>query len=227
VAQNAIAKAKDFFTLAFMQKKRDIMKFTLTTAFVTIAFVSIVRADEAPKMVPINTALGSTVVSSYVRSGSFESLPNTFSTSPGLPSRMEDGNFERHLLPIEFSRPQRTDGASLTRLLPPPLGFDNTAVFESSLTLTPANSPMVSLSINPTESSGGTVMMQTILAALATEESSMPAVQQFPVGPVTIGFQAGIEPVPEPSTFAFAGMTLGFILLARLNSRLRNQRKQL
>jgi hypothetical protein len=220
MAKNAITKAKDFSTLSCVQKKKwDLIKFSFAIGFVAIAFVPIARADEAPKLVPLQTALSSTVISGYVRSGSFELLPNTLITSQGLPSRMENRNSERDLLPIEFYRPQRTEGASLTPFLPPSLGIDNTAVFESSLTLTPANSPMVSLTINPTVSSSGTVMTETILADLATDEMPAPAMQQFPVGQVTLGFQAGIEPVPEPSTFALGGLAVGLIVLTRLNSR--------
>jgi len=136
-----------------MQKKRDSMRFILAIA--SIAFVSIVSADEAAHLVPVQTTLNSTVTSGYVQSGSLEPLSNALSTWRGLLSGMENRNFDRYLRPIEFSRPQRTDGASLTPLLPPSLGIDNTAVFESILALTPANSPTVSLSINPTLPSDG------------------------------------------------------------------------
>jgi hypothetical protein len=99
--------------------------------------------------------------------------------------------------------------------LPPSLGIDNTAVFESSLTLTPANSPTVSISINPTLPSDGSSMVETILAS---EELSTPATQEFQAEPMTLDFHAGIEPVPEPSTFAFVAMTFGFVVLARVNA---------
>ena len=196
-----------------MRKKRDSMKFILAIA--SIAFVSIVRADEAPHLVPVQTALNSTVISGYVQSGSFEPLSNALSTSRSLLSGMENRNFDRHLRPTEFSRPQGTDGAPPTALLPSSLGIDNTAVFESSLTLTPANSPTVSLSINPTFSSDGSSMVETILAG---EELSPPATQEFQADPIILDFQAGIEPVPEPSTFAFVGITLGLVVLARVNA---------
>jgi len=57
-------------------------------------------------------------------------------------------------------------------------------------------------------------MVETILAG---EELSTPPTQEFQAEPMTLDFQAGSEPVPEPSTFAFVGVTLGLVVLARVN----------
>jgi hypothetical protein len=65
-----------------MQQKRGIIKITLATAIAAIACAFAVRADEAPRMAPLQTALSSTVISGYVQAdATFTPAHNTFAST--------------------------------------------------------------------------------------------------------------------------------------------------
>jgi hypothetical protein len=91
-----LPKKAGYFKLSFMQQKRGIMKFALATAIAAIACAFTVRADEAPRMAPLQTALSSTVISGYVQAeATFTPAHNAF--APMISEfRAGDRNSEGH-----------------------------------------------------------------------------------------------------------------------------------
>jgi hypothetical protein len=179
--------------------------FTLTIAFIAGALTFTARADE--RMSQVQTALGSTTIGGYVQSSfSFYPPRDAFGTR----NRILWGQHQ-----FEFPRFQNTESSSLTPL-PPPLIDENTLFQSSSFVLTLVDTPVqpVLLPSAANPSTAGACMLEAIRVNEATEPL------QFPNAPppdfqIQI-YQAGIQPVPEPSIFALGGLAVGLTALRRL-----------
>jgi len=183
----------------------------LTTAFIASVLASTARADEQ-RMSQFQTALGSTTISGFVQSGlTFYPPQDAFGTR----NRILWGRHQ-----FEFPRFQNTESSSLTPL--PPLSLDeNTPFSSSSFVLTLVDTPVqpVVLPLTSDSSATGAVMLETIRMDEVTG-----ALQASIAPPLDFQiqlYQAGIQPVPEPSLFAFSSLAVGLAALRRSKLKAR------
>jgi len=198
------AKKLPFFMLSAVQNQAT--AFTLTIAFIAGTLTFTARADE--RMSQVQTALGSTTLSGFVRSGfTLYPSPNASSTR----SRILWGQHQ-----FEFPRFQNTENPSLTPL-PPPLLDENALFQSSSFVLALVDTPVqpVAPPLAADSSTVGAAMLETIHMNEAIEPLQLP-IAPPPNFQIQLN-QAGIQPVPEPSIFVLGSLAFGLIALTGLN----------
>jgi hypothetical protein len=198
------AKILFFFTMPAMQKRTAIF-----TLIVCVASAFAVTAHAQERLSQLQTELSNTSISGYVQSElTFVPPQNTF--------RARNRTFLGQR--IELSRSQNTEITSLTPIAP---SFEENALYlSSSFVLMSVDSfyqtspPPVSA---PDSSIDGADMIEATRAgdgfAMQPVQNVMPPTPDFQIS------QAGIQPVPEPSTFALGSLAIALIALVRLSKR--------
>jgi hypothetical protein len=100
------------------------------------------------------------------------------------------------------------------------LPFDNLTLIEASRATSENESTSSPLPPIPLTDSSGVEMIE-VFRITTMGASPFPPIPPSPDFQIQIN-QAGIQPAPEPSTFALGSLAVGFISLVRLNRRKKN-----
>jgi len=194
---------------------------------VTPMLMSVARADERPPLVPITTSLSSTVLSGEVQLGELSRSHNPFDQpflsigDRGFDFRLGDGRFGRqgaggNLL---SSTSSSLTGASV----------NNTEISASApIANAPVEVQLILQPQSPPNYSSGSSASLDLLSEAGSITFAAPASDAFqgtttdPSSPDVLApgpsSQIGVEPVPEPSTLALAGLA-GVLSFARITRK--------